>query len=196
MALAFQRRRGPSSSIVSGDQSRGSLRERGGNLHHPLGFCSTELPGEPDPPEAFFEESIHVCPVASGDVPTGGHGRQAGVEDSGGHDAQLGRLEVAQERSEQGHVLRRQCGHVLLLQISTNPSRSDDAGFGKRLTSARVKKMDQAKQSSVGERRARWSTKRQQAEVGSLYHAQEGGTHRLRQILQPKRPGMKQKIRD
>lgn len=196
MVLSFKRRRGPSSSIVSGDQSRGSLRERGRNLHHPLGFCSAERPGEPDPPEAFFEESIHVCPVASGDALTGGHGHQAGVEHSGGHEAQLGRLEVAQERPEQGHVLRAQCGHVFLLQISTNLLRTDDTGFGKCEDSSFLKKMDQAKQSSVGERWARWSTKRQQAEVGSLYHAQEGGTHRVGQILQLKRPGIKQKIRD
>lgn len=51
--------------------------------------------------------------------------------------------------------------------------------------------MDQTKQSSAGERRARWSTSRQQAEVGSLYHSQEGGTHGIGQIPHLKRPGMK-----
>lgn len=54
-----------------------------------------------------------------------------------------------------------------------------------------MKRMDQTKQSSAGERRARWSASRQQAEVGSLYHSQEGGTHGVRQIPQLRRPGMK-----
>lgn len=60
-----------------------------------------------------------------------------------------------------------------------------------QLILACVKKTDQTKQSSVGERRARRSARRQQAEVGLLYHAQEGGTHRVGQILQLKRPGIK-----
>lgn len=64
-----------------------------------------------------------------------------------------------------------------------------------QLILACVKKTDQTKQSSVGERRARWSARRQQAEVGLLYHAQEGGTHRVRQILQLRRPGIETEIK-
>lgn len=120
MALSFKRRRGPSSSIVSGDQFHGSLLERGRNFHHRLGFCSKERREEPVPPKGFVEELNQICPVASGDALAGGHGLQAGVEDGGGHEAQLGRLEITQERFEHGHLLGGQCGYVFVLQIKTN----------------------------------------------------------------------------
>lgn len=44
MALSFKRRREPSSSIVSADQSTGSLQDRGRKIRHPLGFHSEEYP--------------------------------------------------------------------------------------------------------------------------------------------------------
>lgn len=72
---------------------------------------------EPAPPEVFVEELRQLCPVVSGDVLAGGHGHQAGVEDAGGHEAQLGRLEVAQERPKRGHLLGGQRGDVGLLQM-------------------------------------------------------------------------------
>lgn len=59
-----------------------------------------------------------------------------------------------------------------------------------RLILAGVRETDQTKQRSAGERRARGRARRQQAEVGSLYHAQEGGTHGVGQILQLERPGI------
>lgn len=105
--------------MVSGDQFLGSLRKERRKLHHRLGFCSRERPGEPVPPEVFLEELNQICPVASRDALAGGHGHQAGVEDGGGHEAQLGRLEITQERSEQGHLLGGQCGNVFLLQIKS-----------------------------------------------------------------------------
>lgn len=61
----------------------------------------------------------------------------------------------------------------------------------KQLISARMKKTDQTEQSSVDERRAGWSAARQQGEVGLLDHAQEGGTHRVGQLRQFKRPARK-----
>lgn len=72
---------------------------------------------EPAPPEVFVEELNQLCPVVSGDVLTGGHGHQAGVEDGRGHEAQLGRLEITQERPKHGRLLSGQCGYVGLLQI-------------------------------------------------------------------------------
>lgn len=115
--LSFNNRRGASSSTVSGDKFHESLWERGREFRHRLGFCSRERPGEPVPPEVLVEESNQICPVASGDVLAGGHGHQAGVEDGGGHEAQLGWREIAQERSEQGRLLGGQGGNVFLLQI-------------------------------------------------------------------------------
>lgn len=119
MMLSFNNRRGPSSSIVSGDKFQESLWERGRKFHHHLGFCSRERPGEPVPPEVFVEELNQICPVSSGDVLAGGHGHQAGVEDGGGHEAQLGWLEITQERSEQGRLLGGQRGNVFLLQTKS-----------------------------------------------------------------------------
>lgn len=75
--------------------------------------------GEPVPPEVFVEESNQICPVSSGDVLAGGHGHQAGVEDGGGHEAQLGWREITQEWSEQGPLLGGQRGNVFLLQIKS-----------------------------------------------------------------------------
>lgn len=72
---------------------------------------------EPAPPEVLIEELHQLCPVALRDVLAGGYGHQAGVEDGGGHEAQLGRLEVTQERPQHGHPVGGQRGYVGLLQI-------------------------------------------------------------------------------
>lgn len=88
-------------------------------LPSPSWFLLQGNPGEPVPPEVFGEESNQICPVASGDALAGGHGHQAGVEDGGGHEAQLGRRKIAQERPEQGHLLGGQRGNVFLLQIKS-----------------------------------------------------------------------------
>lgn len=73
--------------------------------------------GNPLLPEGLVEEPKQLGPVASGDVLAGGHGHQAGVADLGGHEEQLGRMEVAQEWPQHGHLLAGQRGHVALLQI-------------------------------------------------------------------------------
>lgn len=54
-----------------------------------------------------------------------------------------------------------------------------------------MRETDQTEQHSAGERRAGGRARRQQAEVGSLYHALYHGTHGVGQILQLKRPGIK-----
>lgn len=85
------------------------------NVTHSLSTAKS-VQGEPAPPEAFVEQLNQLGPVAAGDVLTGGHGHQAGAEDGGGHEAQLGRLEITQERPKPGHLLGAQRGYVGLLQ--------------------------------------------------------------------------------
>ena len=48
------------------------------------------------------------------------HGQEAGVEDFGGHLAELGNIELTQERSKAVHVLSGQSGYVSPLHIHRN----------------------------------------------------------------------------
>lgn len=118
MALSFKKSKGPSSSIVSADQCSGSLQDRGRKKPSPTRFPQRRVSRvEPAPPKVFVEELNQLCPVVSGDLLTGGHGHQAGVEDGRSHEAQLGRREIAQERPKHGHPLGGQRGYVGLLQV-------------------------------------------------------------------------------
>lgn len=51
-----------------------------------------------------------------------------------------------------------------------------------------VSRIDHAKQSSLGECKARWGLKRQQAQVSPFHLREEDGTHRVRQVLHLPRP--------
>lgn len=63
--------------------------------------------------------------MALRNVLAGGHGLEAEVEDIGGQEAQLGRLELTQEWSEPGRILSAKFGDVPSLQNHSKYLRCD-----------------------------------------------------------------------
>lgn len=118
VASSSRKRRGPRSSIVSGDQPDGSLqRMKKSPSDSCFLFSNPIVHLESVLPKSLDDQLIYSCFVWLRNVFAVSHGPEAGVKDIRGQEAQLERLELTQERSKPWHILSGQSRWVISLQI-------------------------------------------------------------------------------